>query len=160
MSAREEEPIGYALTGAGWAATRAPVTLTTSEAAAYAGRARSGILELAKSGRVEAVQVDGRWLIDGASLDAYLASPRRPHEARRLPAGPLLRQVTSRGGDAACGVFAHSAEQKALERARKDGTVTIWMADHLAVRLLGLTLWELWPASARAVASRNEGESR
>jgi hypothetical protein len=63
---------------------------------------------------------------------------------RRLAAGPLLRQIALRGGDAACGVRAGSAEQKALERAREDGTLTLWAADRLAVRLLGLTIWDIW----------------
>ncbi|GEP38587.1 hypothetical protein NPS01_22500 [Nocardioides psychrotolerans] len=148
----DEQPIDYALTNAGWAAARTPVTLTISEAVAYAGRVKSRILELARTGRVEAVQVDGRWLIDGASLDAYLAQPRRPGirrrtaGPRRVSAEPLLRQIALRGGDAACGVEHGSAAQKALERAREDGTVTVWTADHLAVHLLGLTLWDLWDA--------------
>lgn len=65
--------------------------------------------------------------------------------ARRLPAAPLLRQVELRGGVTALGSRRRDADLALIERAARDGSITIWMADHLAVTLLGLTLWDLWP---------------
>lgn len=50
-------------------------------------------------------------------------------------------------GDVACGVRPGSADARALERARADGTATVWMADRLAVQLLRLTIWDLWPSA-------------
>jgi hypothetical protein len=38
-----------------------------------------------------------------------------------------------------------SADNKALHHAGHSGVLTVNMADRLAVRLLGLTLWHLWP---------------
>jgi hypothetical protein len=62
----------------------------------------------------------------------------------RLPAEPLLRQVELRGGLAEWGIPPGGAAEKALARARREGTVTIWTADRLAV-LLGMHPLELWP---------------
>ena len=62
----------------------------------------------------------------------------------RLPAAPLLRQVALRGGPRAVGVRQSSAEEQALLRAQRSGTVTVKMGDRLAVKLLGLTAYELW----------------
>ncbi len=76
---------------------------------------------------------------------AAVRAATAPRTAPRVPAGPLLRQIALRGGEAACGVRHRSAEQKSLERARLEGSITLWMADRLAVRLLGLTVWDLWP---------------
>lgn len=60
------------------------------------------------------------------------------------PADPFLRLLDAFGGAAARGVQAHSSEEKAIERARRSGVLTETMADQLAVRLLGLTTWEVW----------------
>lgn len=62
-----------------------------------------------------------------------------------LPAGPLLRQIELHGGLAAVGVREHSAEERALSRAARDGWLTYAAADRLAVTLLGLTPWKIWP---------------
>ncbi|KAA1426457.1 helix-turn-helix domain-containing protein [Nocardioides antri] len=61
----------------------------------------------------------------------------------RVPAAPLLRQIelASLAGRMAS---LDEQEQKAIERARHEGTLTIRAADQLAVRLLGLTLWDLY----------------
>lgn len=134
-------------------ATRVPpVTYTTAEAAAAAGVTRKTATKWASSGQVDAVQVDGLWLVDGGSLLAYAGRPRPPRPARsasrtaepRVPAEPLLRQLHLRGGPAACGVQAHSAEEKALERARTEGSLTVWAADQLAVRVLGVHPLLVW----------------
>ena len=78
-----------------------------------------------------------------AGWDAARSPQPAPLEPR-VSATALLRQIALRGGDAACGVREGSAEQKALERAREDGVLTLWMADRLTVRLPGLTVWEIW----------------
>lgn len=145
----EEGPIAYQLTDLGWETARDPLTLTLSEAVLWACVERSTILAAAQVGSIEAVKVGGRWLIDGESLREYLARPDRQSRcgtlARQLPAEPLVRQVELRGGPAACGVVKGSADEKALERARADGMLSAWLADRLVVRLLQLTVWDLWP---------------
>lgn len=148
LSELDETPIPYELTDLGWAT--APVqTLTAAEAAVRVGMTKSQISRLARLGEVEAVKVDEYWLIDGASVAAYAARRRVPPPTSwvacpRLPAGPLLRQIELRGGVAACGVAPDSAEEKAIERAREEGSLTLWAADHMAVRVLGMTPLELW----------------
>lgn len=138
----------------------APLTLTLREAAERSGLGRRHLSTLAAAGQLDAVKVDGIWAIDGASLDAYCAQPRRrggyqpstrprrprrpPAGERRLPAGPLLRQIDLAGGERALGIENRSAEYMMLLRARHRGWVSLWAADRFAVELLGLTLWELW----------------
>lgn len=70
--------------------------------------------------------------------------PRR--STSYVDAGPLLQQVALRGGPLAVG--ATETQQKALERAGASGRLTVDQADALAVALLGLTLWDLWPAES------------
>lgn len=65
--------------------------------------------------------------------------PPRIPATRRLPAAPLLRLVDQRGATPPDDALA-----RALTRARREGTVTPYSGDHLAVRLLGLTAWEVW----------------
>ena len=84
---------------------------------------------------------------------------------RRLPAEPLLRRVAARGGGAACGTKLDGAVEQALQRARREGTVTVYAADLLAVRLLNLTPWEVWgddyaPPRPPASTRRLSGEER
>lgn len=127
-----------------------PATYVIREAARAYGVGSDRIARLALAGKVEAVKVDGMWLIDGESLARHLAGSRRPTQPPRprpptsFDATPLLRQIELRGGAAACGVAPRSAEERALERARHDGWLTPYAADHLAIKVLGLTLWELW----------------
>lgn len=128
-----------------------PITWTTTEAAAAVGCTTSTILEWARAEAFDAVRVDRQWLVDGGSPLAYANRPKTPRGGRpepRVPASPLLRQIALRGGAAACGARKGSPEEKALERARVDGHLTVWMADQIAARLLGLTLWDLWGDSA------------
>lgn len=122
------------------------VTYTLAEAARAAHLSRSSVTSLCRRGVIDAVQVDGWWLLDGASLTAWLERPTvvRRRGSRRLDAWPLLRQVELAGGRAACGVERNTAEDKALDRAAIEGTLTVRAADQLAVRLLGLTPWEVW----------------
>lgn len=154
MSANVNEPDPYELTENGWVAAGAPVagpvTLTAGEAAEVAQVTQRQISQLARRGTLEAVKVDGQWLVDGASLAAYRS--QRPYtpcpggpKQRRLPAAPLIRQVELAGGVAAVGSGRADADRALLERAVREGSLTLWAADHLAVTLLGLTLWDLWP---------------
>jgi excisionase family DNA binding protein len=145
-------PVPFELTDVGRAVVRYR-TLTTAEAAAYVGVGRAAVWEQARVGRLPGVQVDGNWLFDLDDVEAYAArrrarlsgeSPRRQLPVPRVDAGPLLRQIELRGGDYALGVRIGSADKRALERAREDGTLTVWAADRLTVRLLGLTPWEVW----------------
>lgn len=62
----------------------------------------------------------------------------------QVPAAPLLRFVMLRGGPAACGAREGTAAERALLRARRNGWLTIWAADELAVHLVGLTPVEIW----------------
>jgi hypothetical protein len=157
MSASTDGPIPYKLTRDGWTAARAtavPVsTLTAAEAAEALGVTTAYMCRLASRGAVEAIKVDLQWLIDGASLEEYRTrAPARPVVRRRgarsrvrLSAAPLLRQIELAGGVTALGSRRRDADLALLERAAREGSLTIWAADHLAVSLLGLTLWELWP---------------
>lgn len=61
-----------------------------------------------------------------------------------LPAAPLVQLVASRGGPSACGVWADATVEKAYLRAAASGRLTYRAADSLAVKLLGLTTWEVW----------------
>lgn len=56
----------------------------------------------------------------------------------------MLQLVDGRGGPAACGICQHSAEEKAYERAKRDGWVTIWAADLLSCHVLGLPPVLVW----------------
>jgi len=125
-----------------------PVSWTVAEASAASGRHPNTIQAWARGSHVDAVLVDRQWLIDGGALLAYAARPRRIHpEPPLLPAAPLLRQIALRGGPAVCGVQAHSPEQKAIERAQREGHLTLWMADRLAAQILGLCPLEVWGRS-------------
>jgi len=134
-----DEPVAYWLTDAGWAAT-GPATWTLAEASASSRLAPAYVARLVRVGYIEGVEVDGQWIVDGASLAAFMVG--------RVPAAPLLRQVLLRGGDAACGVRQHSAEERALWRAREWGYLTEAAADRLSCRVLGMSVWELWPSYA------------
>jgi len=134
-----DQPVAYWLTDAGWAVT-GPSTLTLSEAATSSELAPAYVARLVRLGYVDGVEVDGQWLVDGASLAAFMVG--------RVPAAPLLRQVLLRGGDAACGVRQHSAEERALARARKWGYLTEAGADKLSCSVLRMSVWELWPSYA------------
>lgn len=140
-----DQPVPFELTAAGAVLATRRTTLEDVEAAALVGVSRLTVRTWAQTGVVPAVDVDGTWLVDAGDVLAYAAA-RRTRRARepRVPAGPLLRAIELRGGAARCGVRPNSPEEKALERARADGTLTVWAADRLAVRLLGLTAWELW----------------
>jgi excisionase family DNA binding protein len=144
-----DEPVPYVLTDAGQVIAGGYNTLTAQEAAALVRVHRSVIYDEAKYGELDGIRVDGhQWLFDRDTVLEYFAgrgarvSDGRPKP--RVNAGPLLRQIQLRGGDAAVGVRQHSPEQKALGRAREDGTLTVWMADHLACQLLGMNPLELW----------------
>lgn len=157
MITSADGPIPYELTSDGWTAARAaavPVsTLTIAETAEALGVTTAYMCRLASRGAVEAIKVDLQWLIDGASLEEYrtrapvhsVARRRGGPRIRRLPVAPLLRQIELAGGVTALGSRRRDADLALLERAARVGSLTIWAADHLAVSLLGLTLWELWP---------------
>ncbi len=154
MSASADQPIPYDLTEAGWSAARAAEaftsTLTAAEAAAALRCEPNYVRRLARLGVLEAIKVDDVWLIDGASVARYrrqVARHRRTEASRRryLPAEPLLKQIQLGGGLYTLGVEPGSAEERAFLRARRSGRLTLWAADHLAVKLLGLTVWDLWP---------------
>lgn len=135
-----DAPIPFTVSERGWAIHRGR-WLTTGEAAERLGFSLNQVTGLLRTGHLVGMQVERRqWLVDAESVDA-VASLRR-----RLPAEPLLRLVAGRGGASAVGVCQHSAEEKALERAARDGWVTVREADALAVGLLGLTPWEVWGA--------------
>ncbi|UAL31552.1 helix-turn-helix domain-containing protein [Nocardioides rotundus] len=126
--------------------------LTSDNAARLLGLTPETVARLAAAGRLEGFKAAGMWLVEGSSVAAYAARNRplpgrrrsgRPR-ARRLAAGPLVERVEGRGGFAACGGQRNSADEKAYERARRQGYVTPAIGDRLAVRLLGLTGWEVW----------------
>ncbi len=129
---------------------------TAREAAHLAGVCRAHIDRLAQAGRLagEKVGLHDGWLLDRASVEQYASEraarrerpPAQPAPMRpwHLPAEPLLRQLELHGGAARVGVGHKSAEQKALERAKRDGWLTVDAADRLAVRLFGLSPYELW----------------
>ena len=73
-----------------------------------------------------------------------LAAPPRPG---RLPAGPLLALLDLHGGPVALGVQRDSREDRAIKRARAEGSVTERAADLLAVHVLHRTPWEVWGAT-------------
>lgn len=142
-----EAPIDHTLTEAGWA--HHPETFTIREAARATGLSRASITSLCRRDLVDAVLVDGWWLLDGQSLRVWCARPamlQRRGAQRRLDSWPLLRQIELAGGRRACGVDQNSAEDKALDRATREGSLTVRAADHLAVRVLRRSLWELWPS--------------
>lgn len=71
-----------------------------------------------------------------------------PSRALRVDAAPVLRQVALRGGPEACG--ATPTQRRALERAELSGTLLLYQADALAVGLLKMTVWDLWPETYAA----------
>lgn len=141
-----DEPVPFELTAAGAVLASRHRTLEDVEAATLVGVSRLTVRAWAQAGVVPAVELDGCWLFDAVDVLAYDARrhARRELSVPRVDARPLLRQIDLRGGDYALGVRIGSAEKRALERAREDGTLTVWMADRLAVQLLGLTAWEVW----------------
>lgn len=129
--------------------------VSSHHAATMLGITPKQVAVLARRGLLEGEKASGVWWIHRTSVEAYEANKAARRRAcndrvaakrvsTRWPAGPLLRQIALRGGDAACGVRQGSAAQEALRLARKSGTLTPWMADRLAVGLLGLTVWDLW----------------
>ena len=113
-------PVEYVLTGKGWAAAEVAhpgVTMALSRKPTAA-----------EARRLQGVQLR---LVDA-------------HPPKYLPAAPLLHLIEARGGPAACGVRPSSAEGRALFRARETGHLTRAAGDRLAVRVLGLTPWEVW----------------
>lgn len=138
-----DDAVPYALTEVGAVLASEHHTLEDVEAAVLVGVSRLTVRTWGQTGTVPAVEVDGVWLFDAIDIVAQLAR-RQARREPRVPAGPLLRQIELRGGDYALGVRIGSAEKKALERAREDGTLTVWAADWLTTQLLGLTPWEVW----------------
>jgi hypothetical protein len=63
----------------------------------------------------------------------------------RLDARPLLRQIELLGGFAAVGAARDSAERRLLERAEREGYLSLEAADRIAVRLLHMPAISLWP---------------
>lgn len=55
-----------------------PGYLTTTEAAAHANRAKDHISMLCRTHKLKCVRVGRDWLVEQASLDAYLAGDPRP----------------------------------------------------------------------------------
>lgn len=136
--------------------------MTLSEGARRVGVSRSALQHARRAGRLEARPLpDGRLVVSVSAVDAYgaqwaarqarVASRRSAGLAawsprRTVDAGPLLDLVAARGGPAACGVEQGSAELEALRLAKFYGRVTPRAAEQLAVGVLGLTPWDLWPA--------------
>lgn len=82
-------------------------------------------------------------------MSAALA-PARPRPSRAWPsvdAEPFLRLLDAWGGAQALGVQQHSAEERAIERARRDGHLTVWAADRLAAKVLRVSACEVWGAA-------------
>lgn len=126
--------------------------LTSDKAARLLGLTPETVARLAAAGRLKGFKAAGMWLVEGSSVESYAARnhplPGRRRSGRprvrRLVAGPLVERVEGRGGFAACGGRRNSADQKAYERACRQGYVTPAIGDRLAVRLLGLTGMEVW----------------
>jgi len=55
-----------------------PGYLSTADAAAYAKKSQEHIAKLCRDNTISAVRVGNMWLVEQASLDAYLASEPRP----------------------------------------------------------------------------------
>lgn len=132
-------------------------TLDAYQAGRLLGLNPSHVLSLVRRGKISARRVGRFYVLDRASVEAYGVErsqrraamrriPPQPPVADALPAEPLLRAIRARGGRRAVGVGYKSAEEKALQRAARDGWVTEQMADRLVTRLLGLTPWEVWGA--------------
>lgn len=134
------EPVPFQLTLKGWAASGQ--LLTSEEAAALLGTVPATVAAYLHDGTLVGTMVDGRWLLERDQVMRLLKAPAP--RRRRLPAGPLLRLVDGRGGPAACGIRQGSADERALDRARRTGRITEDAADRLAVRLLGLVPAEIW----------------
>lgn len=69
-----DQPVAYWLTDAGWAAA-GPSTLALSEAASSSDLAPAYVARLVRLGYVDGVEVDGQWLVDGASLGCVHGGP-------------------------------------------------------------------------------------
>lgn len=151
-----DEPVPFVLTDLGvWATTG---WVDTEEAAKLLQLPRESVAALASRGQVVGRKVGHQWLLSRAGVEVYLrdrrgrgrgrrTTVRQPRERRRpvrVPSGPLERLVAARGGLRACGAVPGSAAEAAFYRARREGSITVGAADRLAVRLLGLTPWEVW----------------
>lgn len=168
MSARaieaifDEEPVPYVLTELGdW--VTGTEWIETVEASEILRMPRGSIGDLALRGHIVGRKVGHCWLLELESVELYARDRRgrmgRPPGSRRrvrtpaieyVPAEPLLRLIASRGGPRACGIAQGSAEERALDRARRSGRLTDRAADQLCVRVLGLTPWEVWGEEAAA----------
>lgn len=157
----DDQPVPYQLTEAGWSTTSE--LLDVGQASELSGFCRDYVNQLARAGKIQGHKVGQEWLLERASLLAYVEERRihaqrlreRAEERRErprlvqvreaLPAAPLIRQVMLRGGPGACGAWGSAALEKAWERALRDGWLTERAADELAVRLLGMVPREIWP---------------
>lgn len=59
-----------------------------------------------------------------------------------LPSGPLVSLVEALGGPAECGAL--GTLRRAYHRAKTNGDLTVWQADELSHRLLGVHPWFVW----------------
>jgi hypothetical protein len=119
--------------------------LTNAEARRLLRVSSWQVNHLARHGRIRGRKVAEYWVLDRASVLAY--NERRRRAELRLPAEPLLRQVQLRGGRAACGIVPGSSTARALDQAQASGQLSAEAADDLAVHVLGLTVWDLWPGA-------------
>lgn len=164
----DDAPIEFTLTETAWEALREQ-WLTTAEAGRLVEKSAAAIAGASRKGLVDgAVNVGGNhWLLPRSSVVAYAAgvaertkqrakdrerrrAATRVREAprvRSVDAGPFLALLDARGGTRACGVAPRSSTERAIDRARVAGRLTHRMADRLAVEVLGLTMWEIWPDS-------------
>lgn len=69
--------------------------LTVKEAASISAYTPSHVARLAKNGKIQATQIEGKWLIDARSLEKYLESNRQRQKVGRKD----NRFVTSRHVD-------------------------------------------------------------
>jgi hypothetical protein len=150
----EDEPVPYVLTELGNWATRG--WIDTAEAAEILQLSVTTTAALAARGLVAGRKVGQSWLLERAGVEVYLRERRGrrgpPRGSRRPPrqpvprvdAEPLVALVEARGGLRACGAVPGSAEEAAFYRASRDWWLTEGAADRLAVRLLGMTPWEVW----------------
>ena len=149
-----DEAVPYVLTELGEWTTSGWVT--TAEAASMLELSLTTTAALAARGVIVGRKVGNSWLLKREGVEVYLRERRGrrgpPRGVRRpvrqpLPhvsAEPLVSLVEARGGLRACGAAPGSAEEAAFYRARRDGWLTEGAADRLAVRLLGMTPWEVW----------------
>lgn len=153
-------PVPFVLTDLGdWVVTAGLGVdwLETPAAAALVQLSQARIAFLVSRGEIRGRKFERRWLVERASLERYAASrrmgrppgtpnrrPARPRRVAHLDPAPLLDRIERRGGLRACGGLPGSAEEAAFYRARRDGRLTLAAADRLSIRLLGLTMQEVW----------------